>query len=259
MRARGAVRTILSCLGAGIVIAAPGATAHADAQEASLSVAIVAPEASEMSAWTDLRVDVGNAADVAVQARVPLRLSAVGQVRTASAIGGTCVESSSVIECVVSLPASGSQSLAIPVRWNGPGLRQVTVDARLAAAQSGEEVMASAATSVSVYTLALEAIRTSPTIARAGRRLVATAMLVRSDTRLPILAHSLRCPAAITVLWRSRTLGFLRGVPTRRGAHLTCSWRLPSDARGRFALLGVFAESHRGGMITKYPFWRHIH
>lgn len=118
--------------------------------------------------------------------------------------------------------------------------------------------MVSTTVSVSVYMLALRAIRTAPAIARAGRPLVATATLVRSDTGSPIVAYSLRCPAAITLVRRSRPLSFLRGSPTVRGAHLTCSWRLPSDARGRFALLGVFADSYRGGMITKYPFWKHV-
>jgi hypothetical protein len=44
-----------------------------------LSDAIVGPEASEMSAWTDLRVVVGNSAEVPVQARVTIALSLGGR------------------------------------------------------------------------------------------------------------------------------------------------------------------------------------
>jgi hypothetical protein len=73
------LRRVLWCLGLGVVFAAPSATTRALAEGSPLSDAIVGPEASEMSAWTDLRVVVGNSAEVPVQARVTIALSLGGR------------------------------------------------------------------------------------------------------------------------------------------------------------------------------------
>jgi hypothetical protein len=43
-----------------------------------------------------------------------------------------------------------------------------------------------------------------------------------------------------------------------RGSRLTCAWRLPASARGKFVRALVLADTHAGGMLTKYPFWRSV-
>jgi hypothetical protein len=245
---------IFACVAVAVVGVA--ATPRADAEGAALTVSIVGPAASEMSAWTDLRLVVGNVAADPVQARVTVTLS-VGHARPAGATGGRCVASSPVVECEVSLPAFGTESLAIPVRWDGPGRRPINAVVQMASSPAGEPGVSTTAT-VSVYTLALRGLHTSPSSAHAGRPLVAMATLVRSDTHNPLAAHSLRCPAVIAVVPKGQPIAVLRGRPTRHAARLTCSWNIPADARGRFVRALVLAETHPGGMTTKYPFWRPV-
>jgi hypothetical protein len=123
--------------------------------------------------------------------------------QAAGATGSRCTGSLLIVECDVSLPGSSSEPLVIPVRWDGPGQRPVSVRVRLASSQPDDAGFSTSAT-VSVYLLALNGLRTSPPIACAGRRLVATATLVRSDTRSPLTSHSLSCPAVIAALAHSQ-------------------------------------------------------
>jgi hypothetical protein len=235
-----------------------GASAsEAIAEDVPLSVSIITPSAVEMSAWTELRLKIDNLGEAAVEADVALTLP-VARARTAESSGGTCVGSLGTVDCRVSLPEGATSSLAFPVQWNGPGRRTVDAHARLVSSPpTAGDVQATSI--VSVYLLALQGLRTSPSPARAGRNLVATATLVRSDTISSLRARSLRCLAAIAAVPRGQALAFLRGEPLRRGAHLRCSWLLPSDARGQIVRMLVLADTHRGGMTTKYPFWRAVH
>jgi hypothetical protein len=210
-----------------------------------------------MGAWTELRLNVQNLGDAAVEADVVLRMPAA-RARAGESSGGTCVGSLGTVDCHISLTGGATGSLAVPVQWNGPGRRTIDALARLVSSPPTASDAQTSST-VSVYLLALRGLRTSPSPARAGRRLVAIATLVRSDTSSPLRARSLRCLAAIAVVPRGPQLSFLRGKPNRRGAHLTCSWLLPSDARGRIARMLVLADTHAGGMVTKYPFWKPVH
>jgi hypothetical protein len=247
---------IVACVALGVAVAGATATPRADAEGTSLTVSIVGPAASEMSAWTDLRLAVGNAAADPVQARVTVRLSA-GHTRPAVATGGRCAGSGPVVECEISLPAYGTGSLAIPVRWDGYGRRAIDAGVQVASSPAGEPGVSTTAI-VLVYTLALRDLRTSPSPARAGRPLVATATLVRSDTHAPLAAHSLRCPAVIAAVPNGQPLAVLRGRPTHHGSRLACLWNIPAEARSRFVRALVLSDTHPGGMTTKYPFWRAV-
>jgi hypothetical protein len=217
---------------------------------AEVSVSIAGPRAAEISTWTDLRVDVVNLGTDPQQVHVTVTLP-LGRARPAEAAGGRC-SGAGPMECEQSVAAAGTGSLAIPVRWDGYGNRTIEVRAR---PESGAPDVA-ATGSVSVYLLRLRGLRTSP--ARAGRRFVATATLARSDTGAPLRARSLRCLAVTAAVPRGRPLSSLRGTGAISGARLTCSWLVPARERGRYVRALVLADTHPGGMLTKYPFVRRV-
>jgi hypothetical protein len=214
-----------------------------------------------MSTWTNLSLQVQNLCAGPVQARLSVTL--VGATpRPEQASGGTCLGASqppapSVVDCELSLDGAAAGSLAFPVRWNGPGVRTVDVQASLVSpAASRPDVTASAR--VSVYTLVLHNLTTSPSPIRAGRAYIATASLARSDTGEPLAARSLRCLAVTAVVPKSRPSPLLRAASSRHGSRLRCSWRVPAVAAGRYVQALMLADTHPGGMQTKYPFWRRI-
>jgi hypothetical protein len=240
-----AVASALAVAGAaGLARAGPPPT-----EELALSIA--GPRVAEISTWTDLRLDVANlGADPAhVHATVTPAFAAA---RPAAATGARC-SGAGAIDCELSLGGGASATLTFPVRWDGFGSR--TIEARARTESSPE---AAASSTVSVYVLRLRGLRTTPTPVRAGQRLVAAATLARSDNGLPLSAHSLRCSAAVVAVPRGRPLTALRGRSTIRGAHLTCSWLVPASARGRYITVWMLADTHRGGMLTKYPFVRRV-
>jgi hypothetical protein len=217
-----------------------------------LSLSIAAPREAEMSTWTDLRVEVENLGTAPAQVRVTVTLP-LGRARPAAATGARCAGSATV-ECDLSLTGGRSTSVTFPVRWDGPGSR--AVDARARSESGSSEAVATS--TVSVYTLVLRGLRTTPSPAAAGRHLVATATLARSDTRAPLPARSLRCLAVTAVVPRGQPISTLRGRGTIRGARLACSWLIPRTARGLYIRATVLADTHPGGMTTKYPFVRRV-
>jgi hypothetical protein len=244
---------------AAALVAGSSAAAAREGAVSDVAIEIVGPGAAEMSAWSDLRLSVQNLQ--AEPVRVHLTVTApTASTRPAAATGATCLQASQapapvVVECELPLDEAATGSVAIPVQWNGPGMRTVDVQAR-AVAPSSTAPDASATLRVSVYTLVLRHLETSPSPIRAGRPFRAVALLARSDTLQPLSPHSLRCPAVTAPVPRGRVLSILTGRGTRRGAHLTCSWRVPLAAKGRFVRALVLADTHSGGMQTKYPFVR---
>jgi hypothetical protein len=261
MRRRSFLRLGWLVAAAALMSGSSAAAAQQDA-DSDLALGIVGPGAAEMSAWTDLRVTVQNlqAGSVRVQLSVTVPTAAT---RPAAATGTACLQASrapapAVVECELPLDGAATDSVAVPVQWNGPGVRTVDAQARVVAPSSASPG-ATATSRVSVYTLVLRHLETSPSSIRAGRSFSAVATLARSDTLQPLSAHSLRCLAVTAAVPRGRVLSILRGSGTPRGAHLSCSWRVPLTAKGRFVRALVLADTHSGGMQTKYPFVRVVH
>jgi hypothetical protein len=209
-----------------------------------------------MSEWTRLRVSVQNLRADTAQVRVAIGLDAA-TTQPAQAMGGHCDGSAAGLDCDLTIDAAGAATLAVPARWNGPGKRSIEVRAKVVSPSTTASDAITTST-VSIYLLELLHLKTSPSPARAGRNFVGTATLVRSDTREPVSAYSLRCPAVIAVVPNGQPLSVLRGEGARREAHLRCLWRLPKNAAGRFVRALILARSHSGGMQTKYPFVRRV-
>jgi hypothetical protein len=117
---------------------------------------------------------------------------------------------------------------------------------------------ATATRSISVYTLVLRNLKTAPSPARKSQTFIATASLARSDTLQPLNAFSLRCLAVTAAVPHGRVLAMLHGRGAHRGANLSCSWPVPGTANGRFVRAVMLADTHRGGMQTKYPFTKSL-
>jgi hypothetical protein len=243
-------------IGVAATLAAVGAAGLAEAApQASIGVEvnIAGPQAAEMGSWTGLRVNLENTGQDPAQAHVTLTVPDAGA-RPAGAEGAQC-SGTTVVECVQTIPGGNSVTLTLPVRWTGTGSQTVQVEARMEAEGSSAE--ASASSSVTVYKLVLS--NATASAARAGQSLVASAMLTRSDTGAPLDASSLRCPATIaTAPTGGKAIAALRGKAAIDGARLKCSWRLPASAHGRYVRALVLADTHAGGVLTKYPFTRRV-
>jgi hypothetical protein len=217
-----------------------------------VNVSITGPQATEMSTWTDLRVELKNTGQDSAQAHVTLTVPD-GTAQPSGAEGAQC-SGSTVVECVQTIPGGGNVTLAVPVRWSGPGSQTVQARARMEAGGSSAE--ASASSSVTVYKLVLNDVRTSA--AQAGKQFVTTATLARSDSGDSVAARALRCAAALGATPKGQALATLRGTPSVHGPSLKCSWRLPASAHGRYLRALVLADTHAGGMQTKYPIVRRV-
>jgi hypothetical protein len=88
-------------------------------------------------------------------------------------------------------------------------------------------------------TLILSTPRTSPAAPRGGQRVTATASVMRSDTRDPPAAATVRCPARLGRRALAATVG------TFAAGRATCRWRTPPSARG-LVLRGTVVVSYRG-------------
>jgi hypothetical protein len=217
-----------------------------------VNVSITGPQATEMSAWTDLRVELKNTGQDSAQAHVTLTVPD-GTAQPSGAEGAQC-SGSNVVECVQTIPGGGNVTLTVPVRWSGTGSQTVQARARMEAGGSSAE--ASASSSVTVYKLVLNDVQTSA--AQAGKPFVATATLARSDSGDSVAARALRCAAALAATPKGQAQTTLRGTATVRGSSLKCSWRLPASAHGRYLRALVLANTHAGGMQTKYPIVRRV-
>jgi hypothetical protein len=233
-----------------LVVAAVAGLARA--ASIGVEVTVAGPQAAEMSSWTELRVDLKNTGQDSAQAHVTLTVPEAGA-RPAGAEGAQC-SGSTIVECVQTIPGGGSVTMTLPVRWQGTGSRSVEVKARMEAAGSTAE--ASASSNVTVYKPVLSDLKTSA--ARAGQSFVAAATLARSDTQAALEARSLRCSATVAKTPTGSAIAALKGKATVDGAHVTCSWRLPKSAHGRYVRALVLADTHAGGMLTKYPFLRRV-
>jgi hypothetical protein len=212
-----------------------------------LELSIAGPREAEAGSWTDLRVAMSNTGRDPAPTHVTLTLTS-GSTRPADAEGATC-SGATVVECDVTIPASGSLVLKLPVRWAGAGSQSVDAKARVQVGGSSSEVASS--TTVTVYRVVLQGLKTTPSPARAGRPLTATATLARSDSGEPLAARTVACPAAIG---ESK----LRGVGTARGARVTCAWKLSARSSGSSVKATVLAGTHPGGVRAKAPFARRI-
>lgn len=185
-----------------------------------------------------------------------------GSRSTGAATGAHCLGASqppapTSVECELSLGGAAGGSVSFPVQWNGPGMRTVDASAQVVSPASTAPD-ASATRSVSVYMLVLRNLKTAPSPASKGQTFIATASLARSDTLRPVNAYSLRCLAVTAAVPNGRVLAILRGRGVHRRANLSCSWPVPSTANGRFVRAVMLADTHRGGMQTKYPFTRSL-
>jgi hypothetical protein len=249
----------LVAIAACVTLPGVAAAARSSVADADLALGIAGPGSAEMSAWSELRVDVQNlnAGSVRVHLTVTLPSAATrpGAATGASCLGASPPPTPAVVACDLPLDSGVTASVAFPVQWNGPGMR--TADARAQVVEpSSTAPDVTATSSVSVYTLVLRHLKTAPSPARKGRTFIATATLARSDTLQPLNAHSVRCLAGTTTVPRGRVLTKLRGRGSHRDAHLSCSWPVPGTAKGGFIVALMLADTHNGGMQTKYPFAR---
>ena len=205
-----------------------------------------------MSSWTDVRVELENSGSDPAQAHVTLTLPE-GTPQPSGADGAHCT-GTTVVECDQTLPGGKTTVLTVPVRWSGTGSQTISVQAR--AQSGGSTAEASASSSVSVYTLTLDELKT--TAARAGKPFVATATLERADNGQELAARALRCAAVLAATPTGKTLATLRGAASVEGADVTCKWRLPASAHGRYVRALVLADTHAGGMLTKRAFSRRV-
>jgi len=252
-----ALLLLVAAVAIGACMAVSGAAAGVGSSQVVLGIA--GPGSAEMSAWTELRVNVQNLSAESVRLHLSITLP-TALARPGAAIGASCLGVSqppapAAVECELTLDAGVAGSVAVPAQWNGPGMRTVDATARIVPSSSTAPD-ATATWSLSVYTLVLRNLKTAPSPARKGRTFIATAALARSDTLQPVNAHSLRCLAVTAAVPNGRILSMLHGSGVHRRAHLSCSWRVPSTAKGRFVRAVMLADTHRGGMQTKYPFTR---
>jgi hypothetical protein len=237
-------------IGIALALAVAGVLALAGSGSSAsigLELSIAGPKEAEAGSWTDLRVALANTGRDSAPTHVTLTLPA-GSARPADAEGATC-SGSTVVECDVTIPAGGSLTLKLPIRWAGTGSQSVAAKARVQVGGSTSEVASS--TTVTVYRIVLQGLKTTPSPARAGRSLTATATLARSDSGEALAARTVACPAAIGGLK-------LRGIGTLRGARVTCAWKLSAASRGSSVQASVLAGTHPGGVRAKAPFARRI-
>jgi hypothetical protein len=238
---------------AGALVGATGLAHAGSLSSIGVTVSIAGPRAAEMSSWTDLRVELKNTGQDSAQAHVTLTVPD-GSAQPSGAEGAQC-SGTTTVECVQTIAGGSSVTLALPVRWDGTGSRSVEAKARMQAGGSTAE--ASASSSVTVYSLVLTDREASA--ARAGRSFVASAVLARSDTGQTLAAHAVKCAAALaTAATGGKTIASLAGKATVDGSKLECSWRLPKSAHGRFVRALVLADTHAGGMQTRYPLVRRV-
>jgi hypothetical protein len=217
-----------------------------------LSVSITGPREAEMSSWTDVRVELENAGSDPAQAHVTFTLPE-GTAQPSGADGAQCA-GTQVVECDQTVPGGKTTALTVPVRWGGTGSQMVSVQAR--AQSGGSTAEASASSSISVYALTLDQLKT--TAALAGKPFVATATLERADSGQELAARALRCSAVLAAAPKGKALATLRGAATVKGSDVTCTWRLPANAHNRYVRALMLADTHAGGMLTKRPLLRRV-
>ena len=242
-------------IGIALALAVAGVLALAGAGSSAsigLELTIAGPKEAEAGSWTDLRVALTNTGRDPAPTHVTVTLPD-GAIRAADAEGATC-SGAPAVECDLTIPAGGSVVLKLPVRWPSDGSQSVAAKARVQVGGSTSEVASS--TTVTVYRVVLQGLKTTPSPARAGVRLVATGKLVRADTGEALAAGTLRCPAVIAAARAGAALSVLKATRTMRGAAVTCAWQLPATSRGRYVRASLLAGTHPGGAMAKTPFAR---
>jgi hypothetical protein len=157
------------------------------------------------------------------------------------------------LHCILApIPAGVSRSYALTIRSDAPG--QASVSATLEADGS----TATSSSTVSIYTLVLRGLSTTPTPAIAGKPFVASQTLVRSDTGAPVEPWRAACRGSIGATPHASGRTTPVGRLTRHGARLSCTWRLPAGSAGKYVRGLIVASTHPGGMQAKQAFWRRI-
>jgi hypothetical protein len=162
----------------------------------------------------------------------------------------TCTGSQTVHCALAPIPAGASRSYALTAKSASPG------QAGVSATVNADGSTASSSSTLSIYTLELRSLTTTPAVA--GTPFTASQTLVRSDTGAPVRPWSAACPAAIASAPKGSGHPYLSGRLTRHGSRLTCSWQLPRGSSGKYVRALIQASSRPGGIQTKYPFWRRI-
>jgi hypothetical protein len=232
------------------VLLALVAAQAAPSASSGLSVQLTMNSSVELGAAFDVSFLVSNTGSSDVtDATAVVDLPSGAQLRQVQ--GDLTCTGQQTIQCSLApIPAGASRSYALTIRSAAPGSQTVSVTVK------ADGSTASTTSSLSVYSLVLRDLQTTPAVA--GTQFVASQTLVRSDSGAPVKAWHVACPAAVSDVPKGTGHPYLRGHPTRNGARVTCSWLLPPGTAGKYVRGTILASTRPGGMQTKYPFWRKI-